>query len=513
MQDNKHIRNSSEQSSQKLNKTESLKSNSETLQASKSSKKISLPLFSGIALLIVFVLLIGGIFIRIEAQSLASKILDSTGQHEAAFALDNLSLGGSTNFSSYTNVDLQKPETCKNLVNTQNKASSGNFAYSGNMYVEFTPTNPAYADKFNYRGLSTLNLTPKDSSLQLILDQNVKFDSEVLNKIYPSSINNLGQTDFRFKSDVAADLKNTVTVDFTKIFLKNKNGTIDEKLNGPYKEDLKFSETQKQAIQDLSDLVSELGSTKPEQLFSQKSLEEIYTYYCSFIEKVEFKAAQNVDFGSGDSKTTKMVRPLLITFKANGSEITKEKLPALLDTISKDQTFISFFKSKYDSYVKFLKATDDIFNVKTNPITKSEFETNIDSYFNSFNKDEFIKNLTSTDVVRVNGTKVIDAKSLVYFDMSNMRVYGFETQTHVIPSERDMEEAFTKEVLKDGVKTKLQIFNVKHGDDVQKIELPQTDKPVESIVEDLSKLQITTEGNKYNPDPQSNIVVNDTVTN
>ena len=342
------------------------------------------------AFAIIIVLILGATFIRFGSQTVLARAFDAIGQHQTAFGLDLLASRGFGGMSKAGAVDISKPETCKNLWDVTNFSSSDYSAISGSMALKLEPNNLALKDKFGYDAYFKGNVNFNDIAANIYTDQKIVADSDMIQKATGASeqpgTKSYGLVTLSGKAEALTKAQEAGFVNLINIAINTKDFNASGGLNGWYKQDFELSSSQKEGIGEIAEVVKQNISTRPETVLSPDTMKEVYVFYCSGLEKVEFGSPRMVTLGSGEYTTTKEVRPLYITSKANAvgaNQAYQKALPDLVDKIGKDTTFKTFIKSKYDDFIKLDKASMKVSGITStsNPPTKEEFEKSVDKFF------------------------------------------------------------------------------------------------------------------------------------
>ncbi len=454
--------------------------------------------YTAITLGVILLLILGATFIKFGTQSIVARALDATGQHQTAFGLDLINTQGFGTMSKAGAVDISKPETCKNVWDISSFKSTDYSAIAGSTNFKIEPNNSTFKSNFSYEGYLKGNLNLNDAAADIFTDQKLVLDADLIQKgLGTAGAKSYGVVTLAGKGELLTSARDAGYINLLNLALNTKDFNVNGGLNGWYKQDFALTDDQKAGVSDITDVIKKNISVRPDSVLSADSLQAIYTYYCSGLEKVEFGAPKSMTFGTGDYTKTKYVRPLSIILKPDANKIYLDKLPDLVDKIGKDITFRNYVKSRYDDYLKYgygvMKLSGNMSDSK--PPSKADFDKQIDQLFDKeLTKEAVIDSLNKSGIQATEEMFTSSNKAMeVYLAMDTLEPYALNSIQSVVPTPKYLEATGLKTdnqlygLIKDGFTFSAQYYDMAIGNKTPKIETPTQAKPFSEFGRDLGQ--------------------------
>jgi hypothetical protein len=216
---------------------------------------------------------------------------------------------------------------------------------------------------------------------------------------------------------------------------------------------------------------------------------------CKYIDKIDVGSPTNVDFGTGDKKVTKSVRPITVSMK-NGSAYPADEVVNLLEAFLNDNQAKTFLKAKYDVLSDISKQSQQLSGSSvTGPFpTKSDWDKQIDTAFSdalkslTSDRESIKKSLVASDPVTSDSYTVTSSPSILYISMSDGTIYGSSSKTTISLTDsalKNVTDSSLKALLKDGIAITTQTYDQKSGKDVEAITLPTNNKSLTTFATDF----------------------------
>ncbi|MEI7603686.1 MAG: hypothetical protein WCJ19_01580 [bacterium] len=315
----------------------------------------------------------------------------------------------------------------------------------------------------------------------------------------PSKYLNWGQTVANIKGQTML----TPSLGYLKLDnlqLKNNSGDRSDSLSDWYGKDFSLSTKQRQGITELISTLSDMLASKPGQIVSEDTGKFLMFYACSIIKEIKIDSPTNVEFGYGDYKVTKKVRPIQIISVDPNSKAYSDGLVTLFEKLEKDQVFSNYLKAQYDNIIKINNAGNKISNSSASSIKQSEYNKFIDemiqSAFGSNSRDLITKAFANTDKtdIRTDIRYEITASSTYYMSMDQSKYYGSKVEEKLIFKDQSILDSLNnenaKDILKDGIVISAQVYDIQSGSKAFSINEPDKKTDINKLPDDITSLEV-----------------------
>jgi len=345
--------------------------------------------FSFLGLILLFALLI----FPFASQSVLAMALDAGGLHKEAMFVDvltkkaiplatNAQANGNvgTYISSISTLDVSKPESCRQVWSVNNLNLNSYSEFGSDNYAQFQTTGK-YQDWLKADAFSSSQI----SSNQAYFDLNFKGQLDLQVDKLAQKQKEIQKEDSLRNEDLerlnragtvtaALNFQGVSTLDkfyyaVEKISLGANN--FDLGFNFKYADQNYLGEKEKQGAGKILEGLNEVLKINSKDLFSPSAGQDLMEIYCQRISSIKVLSPINKDFGTGQNKTTKNVRPIEIQFKEKLSNTEKTKAKALLRNIVLDNQLKSSIKSKYEGFKKIYDGQKQLLPQPTNEDKKN----------------------------------------------------------------------------------------------------------------------------------------------
>jgi hypothetical protein len=462
-------------------------------------------LFAIIPLVIVALLLVG-FTVPIKSQTLISRALDTTGFSKQALGVDLINKNDNALLKDLSSVDPTKPDTCKPLWKSGNSLLKNNGLVSGKIQNTTYVVNPTYKDNFtsDIYGEGVIDLKNFETSGNFDIKANI--DLDVIKKLIEETEKDSSSAPAdlsKLKGKAKAQLQFESVVQSEGLFLKIPKLLIDSSLNKTdksssdwYKNDFKLNNTQKDGLKELGPLLQELLlSAEPDKILSTPTGELLVTTSCSLISSIEVQKVEDKTFGQGDHKITHTVRPIQIIFKDNWQQILIDKSFELSKAIKEDATLKNYLLSRYELVKKIaiagVKLSEDYDPNKNydQEFNKEDYEKGVNKFFDDIVPEDISKSLKESTKEQNEIVKVLNSKTVYYLDQSNLEIVASSAEQTTSLNVADIDGLndikTLRELLKDGIYSKTETYDMKYGEKAVKVNTPSKTKSFDTFTEDI----------------------------
>ena len=309
----------------------------------------------GISGFLVLLLAVGILFIPVGNQLVLARILDTFGDHRAALSVDLLASADDFSAQSevlmkFAEIDLENPESCGEIwnLNTYNLADYSKVAgaVSGTIY----PDND-YKENFYIEGYLAGNVNVDETKVFADIDTTANFDIRRWNELDEEFGNGSNSLETEIES-IQAKIDGSLYLSTDNyLFDLNRLGLFGDKIQGgiffKYADTTGLNDAQKESFAKISSEIIEIMSTTPQDILSEDTGKALFSLVCSGIETVEVQNPSDIEFGYGEYKTIKQVRPVEFTLREDSEIIYLENSGDFLEKLFNDNKFRGFVKDQY----------------------------------------------------------------------------------------------------------------------------------------------------------------------
>jgi len=457
-----------------------------------------------IILVSILVLLFGIVgvsaFAGNEEQSFLSMLLDSSGQHQAAFSLDafrkNPTAAAQLANSSFS------PESCSTQWKNNNFLKDDVYATSATFNQNIAPANSEWKGKYYLNSSFAFALDFDQVATSAKLDVEAKVDLTEIRKAYELSEEDI-PTEF---DQVQVNLngqgvltKSDAYVKLDNASLTNADATFSASLNNWYRQNYGLSETQQEGVTELSGIAKDIINLDYSQAVSEDIINDYSELSCEKIENVEILEIQEKEFDGEKIR----VRPIQIEMKEVDIAKETEEMEALNKRLLEDETLKDFLKNQYELAQRITTAGNKISELTEGfELTKEEYKQGVDDFFaNEIENKEQFEEMEEELSELENGSQIEDYFEIItqptiyYLDAQSLELSGVESSIKFELTDLAFEELiatdpknqFIQTVLGEGLEIKTSLNNIKLNDKANKVEIPTEFKELEEFNSDFEE--------------------------
>lgn len=450
---------------------------------------------------LVLVIILGLMLIPIKKRTTLGRFFDVFGAHKLAIITDSFMNHGNKMNNFFAIINLNKEDSYKKVWSSIKEENFKFEAVSVDGNWKAYPGNEEKKDAFNVIGDSKLNISLKDQKLAGDLNLSVNMNGNEMG---------MGEVD---NNEFGLDLNSSVVLDKDNVYFKLKKLKTDIPQTEKYNLDLSFDnwyaepigleDEQKEALNKMASLITELTENKLASVLSDETGEEVFkqTYKDGIYKEINVGGVKNVEFGQGENKVEQKVREISIVINDDFiNRKPEEKAKESLDLMSKiyeDKTFQSFVKNDfYDWMSKFSKQADIVDGVENSSFpSKDEFGKDFDDQIDSFKKNkqatlDYYEKMNSDSIEKDSKIEFVDYK--IYLKPGTNEAYGLKFKIKLSYSDDLLDEMkqnneMMYELYKDGFFFEGEVYNMKLNDKTSAIVSPKETKSADEFLEEISK--------------------------
>jgi hypothetical protein len=421
---------------------------------------------------LVLLIAILAFFPILSINSLASNILDATGNHSGALFLDLIAKKGITKLNSNNGLDFLN-ENCNLPVNLTSLYQGNNFTeLSGQVSLKIYPNSSSVnQEKFNinsnFKGYSNL----REGNIYLKGNNNINLD---INEILGKESN---QMNTKLDFEIYSDLKDSLIVNPTEIEINKNNVSTSYKNSNWYKYNFNLPDNKKTAInENLNYLSDYIENFKPDLIFNESTLKSISDYICNNIDKITIFPQQNSKFGNSNQEF--YLRPISVKNKNINANENNKNTTNLIESILVDDKFKEIIKSEYQTLSKINANLNTITdnNSSSFPNNEEQFKKDIDTAFN-----ETRKSVSNPDINQPTdeNISVSEIENIIYLNPRDLNPSAIRSKTLIV------DKTNTNKIFKDGVMIEFEIFDLKYNNNADKSAKPTETKDFAELEKDF----------------------------
>ena len=318
---------------------------------------ISKPVIISLSVLSFLILATIIMLIPIGGRTFLAKALDGIGNHKAAFGTDLFFQGKANGLLQNLSVnDLSKADQCQNAYKIlKNEKLNFLMPISGQNKLTIKPTT---GDKIlwesKFGGAINPNSRKASANLEIMTKVDQNSAKDLVSELSGAGLNLGTFVPNEFKTQISGffDL-NSILFTVNKFDLKTSDINSSNGLSNYYNFDLKnkdtgIEKTRQEGWNEIFGELKNLANIKLDEVLEENTFNQIAQTTCKSVESMKVEAPAEVDFEG----TKKLVRPVVITYKANIIETQIDEQEKLIQIVQKDKKFQNFLTGKYQTYLK-----------------------------------------------------------------------------------------------------------------------------------------------------------------
>jgi hypothetical protein len=484
---------------------------SPTLTDLKKKKNWLLPVGGGLVGIIILTIIA---VVPIGASSLLSKSLDKSGNHLAAFALEQ-TYKGKLKDINFANV-LNTKSTCDSFTQSLNPTaidiSKGSLDTSSTISLLNSDAAKQFQFETTFSGMYNTEKLQADADLRIAADFNLDTIKTIAKETDSTDDSNLpawGQSRFQVRGQARID-RNAGYVYLPQVDLTNKEFTSKNQLNNWYSQDFKNDSSSKESKR--QEGLNELSKVVSDELKNLKYSDAVYkSINQNYVQDVckksgELKVSDVQDFTLGNSLLSSKLSARRVTvptpqnlndaFKKSSSQENKNLVIELLNS----------FRPKYPQVKTALVAMQKIAG-ETESLTvptEAEYAKSIDEGIKSVLDSTPNEDTTKSTDDLLQYVEITIDPSEVFFETDSGNIAGSRSTITIKPTQKSLKEVKSntaKNLIKDGVRITNDMWNLRSGNAVKDIEIPANTKPLKDFSKDVLNTDI---GKKIDTEVQKN---------
>lgn len=303
---------------------------------------------------------------------------------------------------------------------------------------------------------------------------------------------NWGNTSINFKGQGILSTSGA----FTKIDnlgLKNNEFNVNGGLESWYGVPTNLTSTQASGVKDIINVSRDILANQYKKVLGEATGQYAMQVYCEDVESVVVDGPMVVEFGTGDNKESRNVRPIHITTKQVSNETLGNQMSIFFERLHDDAQFKSFVKGQYDNLGKYAEAYSKLSGGTTPTIpSRADYEKSVDASWENMlgkeSRDQLVKSIKSETAATTAITSQ-DVNSVLYLDMKTGDYYGAKQQQTIkldpkLLSTSQISQKL-KDVIADGISIKTELYGISSGAQASTIDEPSTYKPITQLLTDV----------------------------